>query len=293
MGRHQTIEKGNIPLTSQKLKDKDGIRVGPSRRADAIADYLHTVQWKAETLPPEKNRGKILNNTLDFNTSAFTIDELNFAIRKANNNKAAGPDEVTAELFKFLNPQNRTCVLNVINEWWSSETLPAEQLRARVVTIFKKGDTQNIANYRPVSLLNAIYKLYAAMIRKRLADIIDPHISKTQFGFRAHRSTTHALFVARRLQDIGEQSGANVVLALLDWEKAFDKVAHARMLEALERLNLPQKFLRVIGSLYNNPSFQVKHETTMSEYRTQNAGIRQGCPLSPFLFILVMTVLFS
>ena len=97
------------------------------------------------------------------------------------------------------------------------------------------------------------------MIRKRLADIVDPHISNTQFGFRAHRSTTHALFVARRLQDIGEQSGDNVVLTLLDWEKAFDKVAHNRMLEALERLNLPQKFLRVIGSLYNNPSFQVKH----------------------------------
>ena len=242
-----------------KLKDKDGLRVGPSRRAEAIADYLHTVQWKAEALPPEKGRGKILNDNLGFNTSDFTLDELNFAIRKANNNKAAGPDEITAELFKFLNPQNRTCVLDIINEWWSSETIPAEQLRARVVTNFKKGDTQNIANYRQISLLNAFYKLFAAMIRKRLADIVDPHISNTQFGFRAHRSTTHALFVARRLQDIGEQSGDNVVLTLLDWEKAFDKVAHNRMLEALERLNLPQKFLRVIGSLYNNPSFQVKH----------------------------------
>ena len=164
-----------------KLKDKDGLRVGPSRRAEAIADYLHTVQWKAEALPPEKGRGKILNDNLGFNTSDFTLDELNFASRKANNNKAAGPDEITAELFKFLNPQNRTCVLDIINEWWSSETIPAAQLRARVVTIFKKGDTQNIANYRPISLLNAFYKLFAAMIRKRLADIVDPHISNLEY----------------------------------------------------------------------------------------------------------------
>lgn len=47
-----------------------------------------------------------------------------------------------------------------------------------------------------------------------------------QFGFRRHRSTTHALFVARRIQDIGEQTGDNLIITLLDWEKAFDKVSH-------------------------------------------------------------------
>ena len=138
----------------------------------------------------------------------------------------------------------------------------------------------------------SIYKIYAAIIRKRLADIIDPYISKTQFGFRRHRSTTHALFVARRIQDIGEQTGDNLIITLLDWEKAFDKVSHERMLQALERLNIPPKILKVIKSLYSSPSFRVKHDRFTSEKKVQNAGIRQGCPLSPYLFILVMTVMF-
>ena len=141
-------------------------------------------------------------------------------------------------------------------------------------------------------MLNAIYKIYAAITRKRLADIIDPYISKTQFGFRRHRSTTHALFVARRIQDIGEQTGDNLIITLLDWEKAFDKVSHERMLQALERLNIPPKIIKIVKSLYSYPSFRVKHDRFTSETKMQNAGIRQGCPLSPYLFILVMTVMF-
>jgi retron-type reverse transcriptase len=81
--------------------------------------------------------------------------------------------------------------------------------------------------------------LYASIIQKRLATYIDPMISRTQFGFRQSRSTTHALYVARRLQDISEQSGDTAILTLLDWEKAFDRVAHPRMIEALERMNIP------------------------------------------------------
>ena len=164
-----------------------------------------------------------MDQDLPFNTGHITLEEFDLALRTAKNNKAAGPDDIPVELFKYLNPQNRSHVLDVLNDWWTTEAIPTEQLCAQVVSIFKKGDTQNIANYRPISLLNAIYKIYAAIIRKRLADIIDPYISKTQFGFRRHRSATHALFVARRIQDIGEQTGDNLIITLLDWEKLLTK----------------------------------------------------------------------
>ena len=127
-------------------------------------------------------------------------------------------------------------------------------LNAQVVSIFKKGDTENIANYRPISLLNAIYKVFAEIIRQRLSDAIDPYICNTQFGFRKNCSTTDALFIARRLQDLGERSGDNIVICMLDWKQAFDRISHPRMMQALERLNLPRKFRHA------SFSFQVKHE---------------------------------
>ena len=150
-------------------------------------------------------------------------------------------------------------MLSLFNRWWAEEQIPAEHLYAQVVTIFKKGDTQKISNYRPISLLNIAYKLYASIIQKRLANHIDPMISRTQFGFRQNRCTTHALYVARRLQDISEQSGDTVIMTLLDWEKAFDRVAHPRLMEALERMNIPAKLRNVIAGLYSDPKFYVIH----------------------------------
>ena len=86
--------------------------------------------------------------------------------------------------------------VELINDWWHKETIPTEVLQARVVLIFKKGDKADLANYRPISLLNSIYKLYTALIQKRLADKLDQHLQITQFGFRKKRGTADALHIA-------------------------------------------------------------------------------------------------
>ena len=78
----------------------------------------------------------------------------------------------------------------------------------------------------------------------------------------------------------------------MDWEKAFDTVDQEKLLEAMQRLGLPQKMINVLASFYVNPQFRVKDREGKSTYRTQKAGIRQGCPLSPYLFICLMTVMF-
>ena len=82
---------------------------------------------------------------------------------------------------------------------------------ASEISLFKKGHTQNLANYRPISLLNYLYKLFAYILKQRLSSKIDKHLQKVQYGFRSKRSTAHALFVARRLQDLAEESQQNMV----------------------------------------------------------------------------------
>jgi hypothetical protein len=155
----------------------------------------------------------------------------------------------------------------------------------------KKGNTQDIANYRPISLLTCTYKIFTSILQTRIASIIDPHLARTQYGFRSSHSTQQPV-----IQDIAEVSGGELLLLLLtflDWKQAFDKINHHRMLEVLERMNIPPKMLRITKALYRNPSFQVQHDEFASQEYFQQCGIRQGCPLSPCLFIIVMSVLFA
>lgn len=80
---------------------------------------------------------------------------------------------------------------------------------------------------------------------------------------------------------------------LLDWGKAFDKVSRKALHQALARLNVDIEFRNIIESIYLNPTFRLKVNGKFSEWLSQGSGIEQGCPLSPYLFILVMTVLFQ
>ena len=94
------------------------------------------------------------------------------------------------------------------------------------------------------------------------------------------------------MQDQAEQSDEKLILVFLDWEKTFVNVDQEKDREAMKRLGLPQKMIDVLSSFYVKPQFRVKEREGKSSYRTQKAGIRQGCPLSPYLFICLMSVMF-
>lgn len=85
----------------------------------------------------------------------------------------------------------------------------------------------------------------------------------------------------RRLAHRGFTIQGNLHLVLLDWGKAFDKMYHSKLIEALYRLNILTNIIKVIKALYTNPQFIVKADGTTSTRETQHSGIRQGCPLPP------------
>lgn len=114
-----------------------------------------------------------------------------------------------------------------------------------------------------------------------------------QYGFRTRRSTSHAIFIARPLQSFAEIIGKNLALVMLDWEKAFDKIDHGRLLESLARLEVPPRLFKIIKHIYTSPKFRVSCDEGKSDFFFQQSGIRQGCPPSEYLFILVMSVMFA
>ena len=138
--------------------------------------------------------------------------------------------------------------------------------------------------------------MLASLVRNRLQQALEPWIQRNQFGFRPKKSSSQAIFIARRLLDIAERQHSNFSLILLDWEKAFDKINQQKLLQILQvlrRLKTPPNMLKLITVMYDNPKFRITAAGTPSAYRTQESGIRQGCPLSPYIFVLLMSALFA
>ena len=101
------------------------------------------------------------------------------------------------------------------------------------------------------------------------------------------------MHILRRLQESSDDSGESLHLLFLDWEKAFDSVPHHKIIETLALFGIPYSFLNIIASLYNQAEFQVQVGPQTSSWAKQKCGIRQGCPLSPYLFVLILDVMFT
>ena len=158
---------------------------------------------------------------------------------------------------------------------------------------YKKGDPSNCANYRPISLLCVGYKVLASVILRRLKNAgAESRIWSRQFGFKSNAGTTDALFLLRRvLDDVWAEKDASVVIVALDWAKAFDCISPDGLIDALRRFGLPLPYLSFIGNVYGSRQFYVRDMGEASKYCAQFNGFSQGCPLSPFLFVMLMTVI--
>ena len=162
-----------------------------------------------------------------------------------------------------------TVVLETINMWTKDKAIPKTLSEADVVTIFKKGKVEDPSNYRPIALLQSLYKLHAALLRNRLAEALDNRLDKSQYGFRSKKSTTQPLFVARTLIDIAEASRGKLFMTFLDWEKAFDTIDQGELISAVGRMNVPEETIEELKAIYNDIRFCIKDGEGYSSERNK------------------------
>ena len=222
----------------------------------------------------------------------FTLDELDEAIDGLKKNKAGGPDGLITEIFQDLNQNNRRNLLELYNEIYETEQLPEKLNEAMVIQLYKPGKTPELySSYRPIALLNITYKILAKMLQNRLREALDDRIIPFQFGYRKGRSTAEPIFIARRTQEIAERHGLPLYLLALDYSKAFDSIPHDKLVECLNRMGASGKMIALVASIYLSPKFRIKIPEGISDEHAQEIGIQQGCPLSPYLYIIATSCL--
>lgn len=161
--------------------------------------------------------------------------------------------------------------------------IPHQWKLSKIILIPKKGNQNNISNFRPISIISILYKIFAKIIQKRIKPTIETFQTCDQAGFRKSFATTDHILVLRELMQKATDYKFEIYLGFIDFKKAFDTVSHDYMLEALARAGLEKGYISIIKEIYNNAEALVMLETLGDKFPLQR-GVKQGDPLSPDLF---------
>ena len=276
-----------------KLRNALGELVSSESRASTFADYLESVQWmERKNGAPEVRCDKPL---LNVDVGQIYPSEVCRVLKRLKANRSAGPNGIPPEYWRALLCCSE-CVSELtlfLNRCWMHVEIPEDWHLAHVSLLYKKGPVDQCENYRPISLLDVGYKLFAAIIKDRLVrGGAEQRLGPTQFGFRSGHSTVDAIFILRRKIEVAlAQRGGQLLVLALDWAKAFDAVNTEAMLLALARFGIPPHVCNIVSAIYSKRIFKVKDGEHLSSPRRQRSGISQGCPLSPFLFVILMSII--
>ena len=169
--------------------------------------------------------------------------------------------------------------------------MSSSQRRGLISLIFKKGDRLDPRNWRPISLLNVDYKLASRVLAGRLLKVIHLVVNKDQTCGVPGRYIGENVALLRDVVDFATLSNVPVAVLSLDQEKAFDRVDWLFMLSTLERMGFGHSFINWVRLFYTEVQSAVIVNGYVSSFFPLSRGVRQGCPLSHLLYVLVSKVL--
>ncbi|KAM9312112.1 complement C3-like [Gastrophryne carolinensis] len=218
--------------------------------------------------------------------------ELHQAIKASPNGRSPGPDGLTIAYYKKFESILNKHFLQAFNATAGDDEpglLPTEALEAHVTVIHKAGkDPLSCKSYRPISLLNVDLKLFTKILANRLAIYLPNLIDGDQCGFIPGREARDNTIRTLNLIHRSRTDNSPMMLLSTDAEKAFDRVDWNFVFEVLRHIGLQGRALKYILGIYSTPQARVKVNGHLSPpFRIAN-GTRQGCPLSPLIFALVV-----
>ena len=221
----------------------------------------------------------------------LTLEECTAALDGMAGGKSPGLDGFPAEFYRrfwsLLGPD----YVEVMNFCYATGQLSASQRSGVITLLYKRGDRLDMKNWRPITLLCVDYKLAAKAIANRLLQVL-PHVIHTDQSCSVPgRNPVHNIRLLHDIVSDLNSRGLGGAILSLDQEKAFDRVEWSYLHRVLEKMNFGASFRRWIQLFYCNISSCVLVNGTQSGFFSVTRGVRQGCPLSPLLYVVIAETL--
>ena len=215
---------------------------------------------------------------------AFSNAEVLQKLRRSENS-SPGEDRLTYHHWRTLDPE-ATLITMILNVCLKYKKIPQAWKSTNTILIYKKGDRQDLGNWRPISISRTIYKLYTGCLTQRLSRWIKENnvLFPCQKGFLPFDGVFEHNFVLQERLDQARRSRQDLVIAWLDITNAFGSIPHRAITAALMSLGAGQLFVDIVADLYSGAESKILLGNGETESIPILAGVRQGCPISGLLF---------
>ena len=164
-------------------------------------------------------------------------------------------------------------------------------MKSIILPLHKKGSTSKCDNYRTLALISHASKVFLHIIHNRIRYYLDWQISQEQAGFVKGRGTRDQILNIRQLIEKSYEFNTPIILCFIDYSKAFDDVTWSNLWTILKELCVPVHLIALIQTLYSSNQGIVKIDKSTSDPFSFGKGVKQGCILSPILFMPTESIL--
>jgi len=227
-------------------------------------------------------------------TCEITVDESKCAeaLKYLKNGKTPGIDGLPPEFYKFFWPDIKHLVTNSLEYGFKKGVLSSNQKLGVITLIPKKDKDRNLLkNWRPLSLLTTDYKIITKILALHITKVLPSIINEDQSAYIKGRYIGENIRTIADIIEYCKRKNLTGILLLVDFEKAFDTVRWNFLDETLKKFNFGTIFRKWIRIIYTSITGTVSNNGYFSDYFYILRGVRQGCPLSAYLFLLIVEIM--